>query len=118
MSNLTIHYSILDADAEDFVPVFGDDDESSSIPCLDVFFDSGVVDLVHAGVAHDWLSTPIYARFVIRESVDVNRLRSTLRPGGRLFRLFEAVHRAASKDDGLITACEGVYAFLGTLTKK
>ena len=36
-----------DAEWPDFVALFGDDDTSSEIPCLGIYFISGLLELVH-----------------------------------------------------------------------
>jgi hypothetical protein len=115
MSEITIHYSILDAEEEDLVPIFGDDDESSSIPCLDLFFDSGTLELVHVGAVDDWSVTSEYARFAMRRPVDARRLHNSLHPGAELLRRFEVAHRAALTDSGLIGACDEITSCLAQL---
>lgn len=42
MNDLIIHYSIEDAEPADFSPIYGDDDDSTEIPCFDFFFESGI----------------------------------------------------------------------------
>jgi hypothetical protein len=115
MAEITILPSILDANDEDLTPVWGDDDESSVLPTLDVFFDSGVVELVHVGSVHDWLITQSFARFPMRQKVSAERFRDGLRADGELLALLKTTVGAASSDAGIIAACEGVNAYLKSL---
>jgi hypothetical protein len=52
-----------------------DYDDSSLIPCIDIFFQSGIVELVHVPIAEPFLITPEYARFDARGPLNPDRLR-------------------------------------------
>jgi len=118
MSDIIIHYSITDAKDEDLVPVFGDDDVSSSIPCLDFFFNEGAtVELVHVGIIDEWVITSTYARFAMRRPFSATRLHDSLRPDGELLRRLQVAYRAASADTGLLSACSEIGAYLVELSQ-
>lgn len=106
MRDLFIHYSLLDAEEGDFAPIYGDDDESSLIPCVDVFYDTGVVELVHTGMSRPFVVTPDYVRFDARGPLDVLSLKSSLQPGQPLCVALAALCAAANDDTGLLAACD------------
>ena len=111
MRKIIVHYSILDATDADLTPVWGDDDDSSQLPTLDVFFD-GIVELIHLGSVHEWLVTQDYARFPMRRAVRAAQLRDALRPDGELMELLGALVQSASQDSGVIAMCVRVAAYL------
>lgn len=112
MCDPTIHYSILDAEKADFLAIYGDDDHSSSIPCLDLFPESGVLEFVHVPMIEAFVVTPEYVRFDARGPLDPNALRDRLDVGGDLRKLITEVRRAALVDQGLIAACRTFSAAL------
>ena len=52
-----------------------DYDDSSLIPGIDIFFQSGIVEFVHVPIAEPFLITPEYARFDARGPLNPDRLR-------------------------------------------
>lgn len=116
MTHLTIHFSILDAEDEDFTPSFRDHEIYSSIPCLDLHFQSGIVELVYSQVARPFVVTEEMVRFDACGPLSATRLQESLLPGGDLLQLLEEARHAASTDAGLLAACERVNAYLAGLT--
>lgn len=114
MTDPTIHSSIADATRTDFQPLYGDDDGSSLIPCIDIFFQSGIVELVHVPIVEPFLITPDYARFEARQ-LNPDRLREGLTIGGALKPAIVAVRDSALNDGGLIAACTTLSAQLEIL---
>jgi hypothetical protein len=115
MHDLIIHNSIEDAQRDDFVPIYADDDEFSVIPCLDFFVESGVLELVHVPMVEHYVIFPEHVRFDVRGLFDPDILRRDLAVGGVLGKLLVELRRAALIDHGLLAACEACSTRLESL---
>jgi hypothetical protein len=117
MHDLNIHCSIEDAEWPDFVALYGDDDASSEIPCLDFYFISGLLELVHVPMVEAYVIFPEHARFDMRGPFDPDILRRDLAVGGAVRNLLVELRRAALIDRGLLAACEACSTRLDILIK-
>ncbi len=115
MNDLIIHHSIEDAEPADFSPIYGDDDDSTEIPCFDFFFESGVLELVHVPMPDSFVIMPDFVRFDARGPLDPNALRERLAVGGVLRNAIVEVRCAALIDRALLAACRAFSAELESL---
>lgn len=77
-----------------------------AIPCLDFYFESGLLEPVHVSIVDPYAIFPKHARFDVHGPFDPDILRRDLAVGGALGNLLVELRRAALIDRGLLAACE------------
>jgi len=113
MSELTMHYSLLDADDSDLERIAG------MWPALDLFVDSRILELVWSENVTEFLFpyniTPDRIRWYLPTGVSAHALRRALRTDAKLYCALLQAHSAMSARVEVSPACDTVKADLYSL---
>jgi hypothetical protein len=109
---ILIHHSIVDAADQDFIPVYGESDEDTLLPCLDLFVRpegvEALVEMIHVPMVETFLVYEDRVRFDARGPREAEVLLNSLWEGAELYRLLADLRDSMVHDQGILAACHRI----------